>query len=136
ATTGVEDAQSAQVLDGPTIIAMQHIVRSMPVGDSIVEAILNLVRAARPDGDDAAEVAKKRLAWGPGPRAAQSLMLAIRARALLDGRLAPSLDDVHALAPAALTHRMALSFAARAEGASINGVIAELLAQQNLAAAA
>ena len=63
-------------------------------------------------------------------------MLAVRARALLQGRLAPSMDDVHALAPAALAHRMALSFAARAEGASINGVITELLAQQKLAAVA
>ncbi len=115
---------------------MQRIVRAMPVGESIVEAILTLVRAARPDGPEAAEAAKKNLAWGPGPRAAQALMLAVRAKALLEGRLAPSIDDVSALAPAALTHRMALSFAARAEGASISGVIAELLAQQSMADAA
>ena len=136
ATTGVEDAQSEQVLDGPSLIAMQKIVRAMPVGESVVEAILSLVRAARPDGPEAADVARERLAWGPGPRAAQALMLAVRARALLEGRLAPSLDDVVALAPAALTHRMALSFAARAEGASIAGVIDELITGQRLAEAA
>ena len=136
ATTGIEDAQSTQVLDGPHLIAMQKTVRAMPVGESIVEAILSLVRSARPDGPDAADVARERLAWGPGPRAAQSLMLAVRARALLEGRLAPTLDDVRVLAPAALTHRMALSFAARAEGASIAGVIDELIAGQRLADAA
>jgi len=135
-TTGVEDAKAEQVLDGPSLMAMQRLVRAMPVGESVVEVILTLVRAARPDGDEAAEIAKARLAWGPGPRAAQSLMLAIRARALIEGRLAPTLDDVKALAPAALAHRMALSFAARAEGATVEGVIAELLVQQDLAQAA
>ena len=136
ATTGAEEAECQQVLDGPGLASMQRIVRAMPVGDSVVEAILDLVRAARPDGAEGAEVARARLAWGPGPRAAQALMLAVRARALLQGRLAPSLDDVRALAPAALAHRMALSFAARAEGASIRGVIAELMARQPLADAA
>jgi MoxR-like ATPase len=136
ATTGAEEPEAQQVLDGPSLIAMQRVVRAMPVGDSIVEAILDLVRAARPDGVEGAEIARARLAWGPGPRAAQALMLAVRARALLQGRLAPSLDDVRVLAPAALAHRMALSFAARAEGASIQGVIAELIARQPLADAA
>ena len=135
-TTGVEEAQAETVLDGPGLIQMQHAIRAMPVGDSVVEAILDLVRAARPTGPEAAEVASQRLAWGPGPRAAQALMLAVRARALLEGRLAPSVEDVRALAPAALAHRMALSFAARAEGATIDGVIAELLSRRSLANAA
>ena len=93
----------------------------------MVEAILNLVRAARPDGPEGSDVAPERLAWGPGPRAAQALMLASRARALIGGRLAPSVADVAALARPALTHRMALTFAARAEGATIAGVIGDLL---------
>ncbi len=135
-TTGVNELQAEQVLDGTRLIELQRTVRAMPVGDSIVEAILSLVRAARPDGPDAADVAQKKLAWGPGPRAAQALMLAVRARALLDGRLAPSMEDVTALAPAALTHRMALSFAARAEGASIQSVIAELMAKGPIEVAA
>ena len=96
----------------------------MPIGDRIVEAILDLVRAARPgDGDEAIT---KHVAWGPGPRAAQALMLASRARALVGGRLSPSLDDVSALAEPVLKHRMALTFAARAEGQTISGVIARL----------
>lgn len=136
ATTGAEEVGCRRILDAADLVEMQRIVRAMPVGDSIVEAILDLVRAARPDSDEAADVARARLAWGPGPRAAQALMLAVRARALLQGRLAPSMEDVRALAPAALAHRMALSFAARAEGASIQGVIAELVARQPMADAA
>ncbi|MEM6622870.1 MAG: MoxR family ATPase [Pseudomonadota bacterium] len=136
ATTGVDEAVSEPVLSSEDLISMQRTVRAMPVGDAVVDAILNLVRSARPDGDEAAEVARARLSWGPGPRAAQALMLAVRARALLGGRLAPTLDDVAALAPASLAHRMALSFASRAEGASIRGVIEELMAHQTLAEAA
>ncbi|MEM1277614.1 MAG: MoxR family ATPase [Pseudomonadota bacterium] len=127
ATTGLADEQAEPVLDAPALIALQRLVRQMPVGENVINAILTLVRAARPEGAEAAEIAKTRLAWGPGPRAAQSLMLAVRARALIDGRFAPSIADVTALAPAALQHRMALTFAARAEGASIRSVIDDLL---------
>jgi MoxR-like ATPase len=136
ATTGAEEAESARVFDAEELIALQRLVREMPVGESVVEAILTLVRAARPEGEDAAPAARERLAWGPGPRAAQALMLAVRARALIEGRLAPGLDDVRALAPAALEHRMALTFAARAEGATIRSVVDEILAGQALEAAA
>jgi MoxR-like ATPase len=105
-------------------MTIQRLVRRLPVGDSVVDAILDLVRSARPGEGDVALT--KHVAWGPGPRAAQSLMLASRARALVDGRLAPSLDDIRALAEPVLKHRMALTFAARAEGETINGVIARL----------
>lgn len=135
-TTGTSDEPAQAILNGPSLIQMQNLVRSMPVGESIIDAILTIVRSARPDGPEASDVARNRLAWGPGPRAAQSLMLAVRARALLQGRLAPSIDDVLALAPAALTHRMALTFAARAEGATIPGVIDDLIAQNAIAEAA
>ena len=81
----------------------------MPVGEAVVEAILKLVRALRP-GEASREVAEQ-IAWGPGPRASQALMLTVRARALLDGRFAPSLDDVEALAIPVLQHRMAVTFA-------------------------
>jgi MoxR-like ATPase len=87
----------------------------------VVEAILSLVRAARPS-----EEGEKLIAWGPGPRASQSLMLAVRARALLDGRLAPSVDDVIDLAEPVLKHRMALTFTARAEGRTVPDVIRQL----------
>jgi MoxR-like ATPase len=126
-TTGVEEAAAEPVLDAERLIALQRLVRQVPVGERVVEAILTLVRAARPDTPEGAEAARERLAWGPGPRAAQALMLAARARSLLHGRLAPSIADVTALARPALTHRMALTFAARAEGATIRGVIEDLL---------
>ena len=97
----------------------------MPVPESVVEAILKLVRSARP-GQGNAET-DKHVAWGPGPRASQALTLCARARALYDGRLAPSVDDVAALAEPVLQHRMALTFAARAEGMSVRDVIAGLV---------
>jgi MoxR-like ATPase len=97
------------------------------VGESVVEAILALVRAGRPDSAAGAEV-KRHVAWGPGPRASQALMLATRARALIDGRLSPSIDDVIALAPPVLRHRMALNFAARADGITMPQVIERLIA--------
>jgi len=126
-TTGVEEDIAEPVLDAEGLIALQRLVRQVPVGERVVESILTLVRSARPDEPEASEAARERLAWGPGPRAAQALMLAARARALLAGRLAPSVADVAALARPALTHRMALTFAARAEGATIAGVIDDLL---------
>jgi MoxR-like ATPase len=135
-TTGVEEGTAEAVLDAEALMALQRLVRQVPVGEAVVEAILTLVRAARPDTPEGAQVAHERLAWGPGPRAAQALMLAARARALIAGRLAPSLADVAALARPALTHRMALTFAARAEGATIAGVIGELLAGTALEEAA
>jgi MoxR-like ATPase len=98
------------------------------VGQSVVEAILELVRSARPSSENSDDVTKH-IAWGPSPRASQALMLAVRARALLDGRLAPSIDDVVALAEPVLKHRMALTYAARADGETISGVIARLRAR-------
>jgi MoxR-like ATPase len=109
------------------LMQIQRLVRRLPVGDTVVDAILDLVRRARPGEGDAEIV--KHVAWGPGPRAAQALMLAVRARCLLDGRLAPSLDDVAALAPPVLKHRMALTFAARAEGETMPALIARLLSR-------
>ena len=128
ATTGVDEAKPEQVLDGANLIAAQQLVRSIPVGDSVVRAILDLVRAARPDASGDADVTRH-IAWGPGPRASQALMLATRARALLDGRLAPSVDDVVALAGPVLRHRMALNFAARADGVTIDDAINRLCAR-------
>jgi len=123
ATTGTDDAQSTQVFTGPDLIAAQQTVRRMPVGDGIVDLILDIVRACRPGEPDAPDIVNETVSWGPGPRAAQALMLAVRARALLDGRLVPSPEDVVDLARPVLTHRMALSFAARARGEQLNDVI-------------
>ena len=125
ATTGAEQAEAVPVMTPDEMIAAQRLVRRVPVGESVVETILALVRMGRPEDSDLAEV-RSQVSWGPGPRASQSLMLAIRARALLDGRLAPSVDDVLALAGPVLRHRMALNFAARAEGVTVDDVIDRL----------
>jgi MoxR-like ATPase len=127
ATTGVEEAAPEQVLSGAELIEAQRLVRRVPVGESVVEAILDLVLSGRPDSTDD-ELVKSQVAWGPGPRASQALMLATRARALMDGRLSPSIDDVLALAGPVLRHRMALTFAARADGVTIDQVIERLCA--------
>ncbi len=123
ATTGVEEAQSVQVFTPEELIAAQQIVRRMPVGEGVMELILDLVRACRPEETGALDVVREHVGWGPGPRAAQALMLTVRARALLEGRLAPSSEDVAALATPVLSHRMALSFAARAQGMVLGDVI-------------
>jgi MoxR-like ATPase len=126
-TTGDREAKARPVMSAEDLLAAQRIVRRAPIGDRIVEAILDLVRAARP-GEGDPELTKG-IGWGPGPRAAQALMLAARARALVDGRLSPSLEDIAALAEPALKHRMALTFAARAEGETTPEVIARLVAR-------
>tara|TARA_R110002049_G_scaffold16066_2_gene64848 strand:- start:347 stop:1354 length:1008 start_codon:yes stop_codon:yes gene_type:complete len=123
ATTGVEDGAVRPVFATEDLLAAQNLLRRMPVGDSVVELILDLVRAFRPDEPEATPAVRESVAWGPGPRAAQALMLTVRARALLDGRLAPSAEDVLAMARPVLSHRMALNFAARARGESLQGLI-------------
>ena len=123
ATTGIESAEVHQVFDADSLIAAQQTVRRMPVGESVVEMILDLVRACRPGEAEAGERVKAAVAWGPGPRAAQALMLGVRARALLNGRLAPGVEDVAALARPVMSHRMALSFAARARGEDLGKLI-------------
>jgi MoxR-like ATPase len=124
-TTGLADAQLSAVLDAAGLMRLQHLVRSMPVGEKVLASILELVRSARPGSTHDARV-NQHVAWGPGPRAGQALMLAARARALLRGRLAPAVDDVVALARPALVHRMQLSFGARAEGLDIDTLVDEL----------
>lgn len=127
ATTGTKAHELETVLDAQQLMAIQRLVRQMPVPDKVVEAILKLVRSARP-GTGANEHTDRFVAWGPGPRASQAMMMAVRAKALIDGRLAPSVDDVIALADPILKHRMALTFAARAEGQQISGIISRLAA--------
>jgi len=126
-TTGAEETRPKPAMTADDLLAAQRLVRRLPVGESVVAAILALVRSARP-GPEGGEAAKL-IAWGPSPRASQALMLAVRARALLDGRLAPSIDDVIDLAEPVLKHRMALTFTARAEGESIEAVIGRLKAR-------
>ncbi len=128
ATTGTEKREVETVLSPGELQTVQRLVRQIPVPDKVVEAILKLVRSARP-GTGADAETDRFVAWGPGPRASQSLMLAVRAKALIDGRLAPSIDDVIALADPILRHRMALTFAARAEGQDLASIITRLAAR-------
>ncbi|MBB4266559.1 MoxR-like ATPase [Roseospira visakhapatnamensis] len=126
-TTAARTVEPESVLTADDLRAAQRLVRRVPTGDSVVEAILTLVRNGRPESTDLAEV-KAHVAWGPGPRASQALALACRARAILDGRLAPSIDDVLALARPVLVHRMATTFAARADGVTVPDIIDRLKA--------
>lgn len=128
-TTGAHEAKAAPVLSVEELVGLQALVRLMPVGESVVEAILALVRSARPSERSAPNDPAAAVAWGPGPRAGQALMLTVRARALLAGRLAPDVGDVIALAEPVLQHRMALTFAARADGVSVASVVARLAAR-------
>jgi MoxR-like ATPase len=127
-TTGALNTQPMAVMTAGELIDAEQLVRRIPIGEKVVEGILSLVRTGRPTETDNADV-RRHVAWGPGPRASQALALAARARALLDGRLSPSLDDVVALARPVLKHRMALSFTARADGVSLDGLIDALTAR-------
>ena len=127
ATTGVEDGTVSQVFTAQELLAAQTLLRRMPVGDAVLELILDLVRACRPEDTLATDAVRENVSWGPGPRAAQALMLMVRAAALLDGRLAPTLDDVADMARPVLMHRMALSFAAKARGETLGALIDSVL---------
>jgi MoxR-like ATPase len=126
ATTGVEERALKTILSAEVLMVAQRLVRQLPVGDQVVDAILKLVRSARP-GTGIDQELDDMIAWGPGPRASQALMLAVRAKAMIEGRLAPSVDDVIELAEPVLKHRMALTFAARAEGIDMSDMVARLV---------
>ncbi|MDU8929625.1 MoxR family ATPase [Alisedimentitalea sp. MJ-SS2] len=122
-TTGVAENKARNVFTPAELVAAQTLLRRMPVGDAVIEQILDLVRAFRPESPNASEAIRELVAWGPGPRAAQALMLTVRARAMLQGRLAPDTDDVIAMSKPVLSHRMALNFAARARGENLSHLI-------------
>lgn len=124
-TTGADEGTPERVMSADELMAGQRLVRRVPVGESVAEAILELVRAGRPETTDI-DMVREHVSWGPGPRASQALMLGVRARAVIEGRLSPSIDDVLALAHPILRHRMALSFAARAEGVTLTSIIDSL----------
>ncbi|KAF0136233.1 MAG: MoxR-like ATPase, partial [Rhodospirillaceae bacterium] len=114
ATTGIAEAPLVPVTSAAMLRAMQRLVRHIPVGESVIDAILTVVRAGRPE-ESPLPLVHRHVAWGPGPRASQALLLAARA-----------IDDVLALVQPVLRHRMALTFAARAEGVTIASVIETL----------
>jgi MoxR-like ATPase len=125
ATTANRQHTAQSIFGADDLTEIQTLVRDMPVGDSVVEAILTLVRRARPH-DGAPDIVNEYVSWAPGPRASQALMLCARAAALLDGRAAPSVDDVIDLAEPVLKHRMALNYHARADGVTLCDVLKSL----------
>jgi len=127
ATTGADEARPKTVLNTAKLMDAQRMLRKIPVGETVVEAILDIVRNARPDQSEF-DAVRRYVVWGPGPRAGQALMLGVRARALLDGRLTPSVDDVLALVPAVLKHRMALNFDAIGDGVTLANLIDRICA--------
>jgi MoxR-like ATPase len=125
ATTGNQEAQPVAVLTTADLMTAQKLTRDIPVGEQVTDAILKVVRAARPSAD-ASKMVNDNVAWGPSPRAAQALMLCAKARAILQGRLSPSVEDVITLLEPVFKHRMALNFSARADGVTVQNVIAHL----------
>ena len=125
ATTGNEETQPMAVLTTADLMSAQKLTRDIPVGEQVTDAILKVVRAARPSAE-ASKMINDNVAWGPSPRAAQALMLCAKARAMLQGRLSPSVEDVIALLEPVFKHRMALNFSARADGVTVQSVIAHL----------
>jgi len=124
-TTCGEETVIEKCLNTEELISAQKLVRNLPIGENVVDTILRIVSQTRPETSNIEEV-QRYVRWGAGPRASQALMLTARAYALLDGRFAPSIDDIIYLAPAVLKHRMNINFSARAEGLNIEDIIKKI----------
>ncbi len=124
-TTGTEESLPQAAITSEGLMKMQALVREMPVGEKVVEAILKLIREARPEQSSDDRV-QRLVDWGPSPRAGQALMLAARSRALLQGRIAPSMADVEALAEPALGHRMAMRYDPTGDAPALEELINDL----------
>jgi len=126
-TTYENKVELHPVLRGGDILAIQEMVRRVPMSDHVLDYAVNLVRATRPGTKEALGFVNDWLAWGAGPRAAQYLVLGAKARAVLAGRFNVSAEDIRALAMPVLRHRIFTNFNADAEGIDADGVISELL---------
>ncbi len=127
ATTGGQTVELKQTLTGDDIIALQDIVRRIPVGDHVFRYAMALVRATRPNEADAPPFVKECISWGAGPRASQYLILGAKARAALYGRNYATTEDVALVAPAVLRHRILTNFNAEAEGITSDTIVERLL---------
>jgi MoxR-like ATPase len=126
-TTGNEGSEVRSVVTAAELIELQQLVRRVPVAPSLVSFAVRLARSTRPVGDESAGVTRKYVSWGAGPRASQFLVLGAKARAAARGSAMPSFEDVRAVAPAVLAHRLVLNFEAEADGRGTRDVIGELL---------
>jgi len=125
--TSDEEPELKEVVDGPSILEFQHVVRRIPVAEHVSNYAVSLVRATRPDESGSPEFVKKLMAWGAGPRASLNLILAGKARAALRGRCHVSVDDIRALCLPVLRHRIVPNFAARSEGMTSDTLIEKLV---------
>ncbi len=126
-TTGAFTADLQPVIDGAQIIALQKVVRKVPVPDHVMDFVLDLVRFTRPNSPDAPSFIRDFIEWGAGPRACQNIVLAAKVRAVLRGRFHVTLDDIEALALPVLRHRVVPTFNAEAEGIKVDDIIARIL---------
>jgi MoxR-like ATPase len=122
-TTGDGEGEVRPVLGGEELLSLQRLVRRLPAPPSLVQYAVRLVRSTRPADPDATSRVRKYVSWGAGPRASQYLVLGAKARAAMDGRAMPDLDDIRAVAPAVLRHRMVLNFQAEADGVAVESLI-------------
>ena len=127
ATTGTQTVQIDPVLDAPQIVNLQQLIRKVPVADYVIDYAVGLVRKTRPEGNGAPAYISEMVSWGAGPRASQSLILGAKARAVLEGRYAASVDDVQFVATPVLRHRLVTSFNAEAEGVTAVDLIQRLM---------
>jgi MoxR-like ATPase len=126
-TTSSYVPQLERVLDARAIIDLQQLVRRVPVTEHVVRYAVRLARATR-GGDDAPPFVRQWVSWGAGPRASQYLVLGAKTRAVLHGRFAPGIEDVRAVAPSVLRHRVVTNFTAEAEGVKPDRIVADLVA--------
>ncbi|MBC7782192.1 MAG: MoxR family ATPase [Burkholderiales bacterium] len=126
-TTSSEDAVVQRVLNASDLLRLQEIVRGVPIGEHAFQFALDVVRATRPNEEGASDFVRHWLSWGAGPRAGQFMILGAKARALMMGRLFVTLEDLVAVAPAVLRHRIIPNFNAEAEGVSSEQIIQKIL---------
>jgi MoxR-like ATPase len=126
-TTGAEEAEVRPVLDAEELLRLQKLVRRVPAPPSLVGLAVRLARSTRPDDEESPEVTRRYVSWGAGPRASQYLVLGAKARAAMAGRGVPNFDDVRAVAPSVLRHRVVTNFQAEADGRTTGDLVEELI---------
>jgi len=126
-TTSAYEAELKRVLSGEDILHLQKLIRRVPVSDHVVGYAVQLARRTRPKSVDAPKFIKDWLSWGAGPRASQYLILGAKTKAVLDGRYSPSVEDVRAVAPSVLRHRLVTNFSAEADGITSGDIVSKLL---------